>query len=101
MEWLYVNFFAWLEEAIKNKELISELDIDVKASEFRAQSKYYISDSFATIAGFNENAAYPHYKATKESFAYLKKDGLLLIDSGGQYKKRHNRYYTRCTNRKG
>ncbi len=63
--------------------LINSLD---KASEFRAQSKYYISDSFATIAGFNENAAYPHYKATKESFAYLKKDGLLLIDSGGQYK---------------
>ncbi|EAK2337093.1 TPA: aminopeptidase P family protein [Campylobacter jejuni] len=80
------KFFAWLEEAIENKELISELDIDTKASEFRAQSKYYISDSFATIAGFNENAAYPHYKATKESFAYLKKDGLLLIDSGGQYK---------------
>lgn len=80
------KFFAWLEEMIKNEELISELDVDTKASEFRAQSEYYINDSFATIAGFNENAAYPHYKATKESFAYLKKDGLLLIDSGGQYK---------------
>ncbi|TKX32289.1 aminopeptidase P family protein [Campylobacter aviculae] len=80
------KFFAWLEEAIENNELISELDIDIKAREFRAQSEYYLNDSFATIAGFNENAAYPHYKATKESFAYLKKDGLLLIDSGGQYK---------------
>lgn len=80
------KFFAWLEEAIENEELISELDVDTKASEFRAQSEFYLNDSFATIAGFNANAAYPHYKATKESFAYLKKDGLLLIDSGGQYK---------------
>ncbi|TKX31972.1 aminopeptidase P family protein [Campylobacter estrildidarum] len=80
------KLFAWLEEAIENNESISELDIDTKVSEFRAQSEYYLNDSFATIAGFNANAAYPHYKATKESFAYLEKDGLLLIDSGGQYK---------------
>ncbi|MFQ6341705.1 aminopeptidase P family protein [Campylobacter sp. VTCC 70190] len=80
------KFFAWLEEAIKNEESISELDIDTKLSEFRSQSPYYISNSFATIAGFNANAALPHYRATKEHHAYLKKDGLLLIDSGAQYK---------------
>lgn len=80
------KFFAWLEETIKKEKQVSELDIDTKVSEFRAQSPFYISNSFSTIAGFNANAAFPHYKATKESFAYLKKDGLLLIDSGGQYK---------------
>lgn len=80
------KFFAWLEENIENNTPISELDIDTKITEFRSQSPYYISNSFATIAGFNANAALPHYKAEKESFSYIQKNGLLLIDSGGQYK---------------
>ncbi len=80
------KFFAWLEENIENNTQISELDIDTKVTEFRSQSPYYISNSFATIAGFNANAALPHYKAEKESFSYIQKNGLLLIDSGGQYK---------------
>ncbi|ANV97509.1 peptidase M24 [Helicobacter enhydrae] len=81
------NFFAWLEEALEAKELLSELDIDKKLTYFRAKSPLYISDSFATIAGFNANGAQPHYRATQEQFAYLQGQGLLLIDSGGQYTK--------------
>ncbi|MBM0636949.1 aminopeptidase P family protein [Campylobacter sp. VicNov18] len=80
------KFFAWLEENIKNDKSISELDIDTQVTEFRSQSPYYVSNSFATIAGFNANGAFPHYRARKESFSYIQKDGLLLIDSGGQYK---------------
>ncbi|MCR6570323.1 aminopeptidase P family protein [Campylobacter insulaenigrae] len=80
------KFFSWLEEAIKNNEKISELDVDKEVTKFRSQSPYYISNSFATIAGFNSNSAFAHYKATDESYAYLQKDGLLLLDSGGQYK---------------
>jgi Xaa-Pro aminopeptidase len=41
--------------------------------------------SFSTIAGFNANGAMPHYRATEESHAVIDGDGLLLIDSGGQY----------------
>ena len=37
------------------------------------------------IAGFNANGAMPHYRATAESHAAIEGDGLLLIDSGGQY----------------
>lgn len=80
------KFFAWLEECLEHGESISELDVDVKLAEFRAQSPLYIGDSFATIAGFNGNGAFPHYRATKENFAYITKDGFLLLDSGGQYK---------------
>ena len=36
-------------------------------------------------AGFNANGAMPHYRATRESHATIEGDGLLLIDSGGQY----------------
>jgi Xaa-Pro aminopeptidase len=41
--------------------------------------------SFSTIAGFNANGAMPHYRATPQSHALIEGDGLLLIDSGGQY----------------
>jgi Xaa-Pro aminopeptidase len=41
--------------------------------------------SFSTIAGFNANGAMPHYRATDEAHAVIAGDGLLLIDSGGQY----------------
>lgn len=79
------EFFAWLEEALEQGEKISELTIDEKICAARACQPYYVSPSFATIAGFNANGAMPHYRATPESFAYIEGDGLLLIDSGGQY----------------
>jgi Xaa-Pro aminopeptidase len=41
--------------------------------------------SFAVIAGFNANGAMPHYRATAKHHAVIEGDGLLLIDSGGQY----------------
>ncbi|WP_348519076.1 aminopeptidase P family protein [Campylobacter sp. CCS1377] len=79
-------FFAWLEEKLNKKEKLSELDIDIKITEFRARNPLYISNSFATIAGFNANSALPHYKATQSNFSYIEGNGLLLIDSGAQYK---------------
>ncbi len=80
------QFFAWLEDALAENEDISEFDIDIKITEFRAKSKYYISNSFATIAAFKDNAAFPHYKANKENCLKINGDGFLLIDSGAQYK---------------
>lgn len=79
------EFFAWLEKAQESGENISELTIDEKICAARARQPHYVSPSFATIAGFNANGAMPHYRATPESFSYIKGDGLLLIDSGGQY----------------
>jgi len=80
------EFFAYLDEKLKQKKPISELDIDEKITEFRAKSKFYVSNSFATIAGFNANGAIIHYRASEESFAMIQGKGLLLIDSGAQYK---------------
>jgi len=78
------EFFAWLDSALGN-EPVSELTIDEKLSAARAKRPDYISQSFATIAGFNGNGAMPHYRATEEEHAQIEGDGLLLIDSGGQY----------------
>ncbi|CAG9470896.1 aminopeptidase P family protein [Campylobacter upsaliensis] len=80
------RFFAWLEEALEQKQKINEVDIDTRITEFRAKSPFYISNSFATIAAFKGNGAFPHYKAERQNCLDIEGDGFLLIDSGGQYK---------------
>lgn len=79
------HFFHWLEKALHHGESISELTIDEKITAFRAQQDGFIGLSFSTIAGFNANGALPHYRATEEHYSFIEGDGLLLIDSGGQY----------------
>ena len=78
------EFFAWLEPALIS-QTITEYEIDAKITSYRALRPGFVSASFGTIAGFNANGAMPHYHATAESHATIAGDGLLLIDSGGQY----------------
>jgi Xaa-Pro aminopeptidase len=80
-------FFAWLEDAIARCDTtsINELMIDEQLLALRSQQPGFVSRSFGTIAAYNANGAMPHYRATPESFAQIAGDGLLLIDSGGQY----------------
>ncbi|MFJ2281116.1 aminopeptidase P family protein [Pseudomonas sp. NPDC087803] len=78
------EFFAWLESAW-GRERITELTIDEKLTAARERRPDYVSLSFNTIAAFNANGAMPHYHATGEEHAVIEGDGLLLIDSGGQY----------------
>ncbi|MDQ6685460.1 MAG: aminopeptidase P family protein [Pseudomonadota bacterium] len=83
------QFQAWLESALADPtraEPITELTIDARLTEFRAQRRGYVGPSFATIAAFNGNGAMPHYRATPASHAVIEGDGLLLIDSGAQYR---------------
>lgn len=79
------HFFHWLETAFIHGEAINELTIDEKITAFRAQQDGFVGLSFSTIAGFNANGALPHYRATPENFSEISGNGLLLIDSGGQY----------------
>ncbi|MCP2073630.1 UNVERIFIED_ORG: Xaa-Pro aminopeptidase [Pseudomonas lini] len=78
------EFFAWLESAW-GRERITELTIDEHLTAARTRRPDFVSLSFNTIAAFNANGAMPHYHATQESHAVIEGDGLLLIDSGGQY----------------
>ena len=79
------EFFAWLEGAMAAGETISEILVDEKITAARARRPNFVCPSFGTIAGWNGNGAMPHYHATAESHAIIQGDGLLLIDSGGQY----------------
>ncbi|WP_025754416.1 MULTISPECIES: aminopeptidase P family protein [unclassified Pseudomonas] len=78
------EFFTWFEASLGN-EKITELTIDEQLSAARARRPGFVSLSFSTIAAFNGNGAMPHYRATEQSHAVIEGDGLLLIDSGGQY----------------
>ena len=78
------EFYAWFEAALKH-ERITEISVDEKLSAARAKRPGFKGLSFGTIAAFNANGAMPHYHATPESHAVIEGDGLLLIDSGGQY----------------
>ena len=78
------EFYAWFEAAL-GRERITELTIDEKLSAARARRPGFVGLSFSTIAGFNANGAMPHYRAMPDAHAVIEGDGLLLIDSGGQY----------------
>ncbi|HEY0953278.1 MAG TPA: aminopeptidase P family protein [Roseateles sp.] len=79
------EFYAEFEASLARGERWSELDIDTRLSACRARRKDFVGLSFSTIAGWMANGALPHYRATPESFAQIEGNGLLLIDSGGQY----------------
>src|SRR5690606_38373336 len=78
------RFFKWLEENV-GVEPITELSLAAKLREIRAMGEGFVGESFTTIDGYKANGALPHYMATPESHAVLERDGLLLVDSGGQY----------------
>ncbi len=78
------EYLSWLENNV-GKEQITELTIAEKLLELRKKQDGFVSESFATIAGYKEHGAIVHYSATKESAAEIKPDGFLLVDSGAQY----------------
>ncbi|MCT4629845.1 aminopeptidase P family protein [Winogradskyella sp.] len=79
------KFFIWLENELEKRE-ISEYEIGRKLNSFRAQQEYYTGESFAAIVGYKGNGAIIHYTAAKEGSAMVKNEGILLIDSGAQYR---------------
>ncbi len=85
------RFFKWLEETLaesqksKVERPLTEWDLMEKLHAFRAMGENFVEESFGTIAGYQGNGAIVHYAATKENCAEVKKEGMLLLDSGGQY----------------
>lgn len=81
------EFFAELEALLADPQRapLDEVEIDTRITQARARRPHFVSPSFSTIAGFNSNGAIMHYRAAPGSCAVIEGDGLLLIDSGGQY----------------
>lgn len=80
------RFFLWLEkEAFKNGRTQTEWTLMEKLHEFRLRGENFVEESFGTIAGYKGNGAIVHYAATPDKCAEVKPEGMLLLDSGGQY----------------
>ena len=78
------KFFFWLEH---NSGLVplTELSLVDKLNDLRSEQENYLGPSFSTIAAYKEHGALPHYSATRETDSVIEQEGILLIDSGGQY----------------
>lgn len=78
-----VRMMMWLEQNVANG--ITEMDVDCRLQQERAAYASNRGDSFHMIAGYKDHGAIVHYEATDESAYTLAPEGLLLIDTGGQY----------------
>ena len=78
------KFLYWIKNIKINN--LTEKKIERKLESFRKSRKNYLYPSFDTIAGSGPNGAIIHYRSDKFSNRKLRKDDLLLLDSGGQYK---------------
>lgn len=78
-----VRMMMWLEQNVANG--ITEMDVDRRLQQERAAYASNRGDSFHMIAGYKDHGAIVHYEATEESAYTLAPEGLLLIDTGGQY----------------
>lgn len=78
-----VRMIMWLEQNVANG--ITEMDVDRRLQQERATYASNRGDSFHMIAGYKDHGAIVHYEATDESAYTLAPEGLLLIDTGGQY----------------
>jgi len=78
------RFFLWLEtEALHSPQ--TEITLADKLHQFRLMGKNFVDESFGTIAGWNANGAIVHYAAKPDTCAAIEGNGVLLLDSGGQY----------------
>ncbi len=77
-----VRFLKWLDESDKSQ--LNEYEVSEKLNKFRLEYKAF-DLSFNPIVAYQENAAMMHYSATKDKYTMLKNEGVLLVDSGGQY----------------
>ncbi|MFV0377140.1 MAG: aminopeptidase P family protein [Mangrovibacterium sp.] len=79
-----VKFLFWLEQNT-GKTTFNEYDVLLKLEEYRAGQEHFMGSSFHAIVGYNANGAVVHRSVTPETAAEIGTDGILLVDSGGQY----------------
>ena len=80
-----VHFMVDFEKRMKNNEQVTEYDLVDSLKAARKNQAHNMGESFASIIAYKENAAMMHYTPTRTQTKVIKKSGMLLIDSGGQY----------------
>ena len=79
------RFLYWLETALAAGESVTEQQAALHLTSLRAEIEGYRGDSFGTISAWGPAAALPHYSSPVENSPLIRRRGLYLVDSGGQY----------------
>lgn len=79
-----IRFFQWLEQELASRS-VTEYEAGRRLNEFRKAQGDYFGESFTAIVGYKANGAIVHYRPAEKSSAKIKPEGILLLDSGGQY----------------
>jgi Xaa-Pro aminopeptidase len=76
--------YRWLEEELEHRA-VPEHEFAEKIAYFRSLQPGYFGESFNAIIGYESNGAIVHYRPMPGTSALIGKNGMLLVDSGGQY----------------
>lgn len=79
------RFYHWLEDELKACRTVTEMDCARRLIHYRKEQALYREESFPAIVAWNEHGSMPHYEPSDEQETVIAGDGLLLIDTGGQY----------------
>lgn len=79
-----IRFIKRVKEMASSKDLGDEYTLSMMLDKLRL-SNGCSSVSFETICAYADNGAIVHYSAHEGSAKELRSEGLLLVDSGGQY----------------
>lgn len=79
------RFYRWLDQRLAAGETVTEMDCSRQLIRFRQEQALYRQESFPAIVAWNEHGSMPHYEPSDEHDTPIVGDGLLLIDTGGQY----------------
>jgi Xaa-Pro aminopeptidase len=80
-----LRFYRWLEATLATGETVGEAAVAEKLAGFRSRQAGYFGESFGAIVGYQSNGAIVHYRAEEGKCAQIGQQGILLLDSGGQY----------------
>ncbi len=78
------RLFMWLDKELETRK-VTEIEVAEHLIECRRAQGDYYGESFNAIVGYKGNGAIVHYRPLPGKCAALEKDGMLLLDSGGQY----------------
>ncbi len=79
-----VRFEKWLKETV-SKQTLTEYEVMQKINELRSENENFIKTSFNTICAYMANGAMMHYRTSSENSDTVRNEGMLLLDSGGNY----------------
>ncbi|MBX2875258.1 MAG: aminopeptidase P family protein [Saprospiraceae bacterium] len=78
------KLYRWLIQHLQSNST-TEVEVRKKLDQFRQAEGSYYGESFPAIVGYKGNGAIIHYHAEKGNCATITAEGILLLDSGGQY----------------